>query len=192
MNQICMVHSQILLYENTKWRMRGDCMMEISVCWCFESVAEALGGLFASYWEQGLFFAQMRGCCDCLEESTHVVLSCGSPWWVFPGFSWLFQTAVSHCEICTNHMKGYEHQKSVCDLIWCVCKLHISWFAAGLSLFLSAGAALQSIGVMREEWRLCWTQVEMQLKSAQWWRSCLKCHNIILGTAVGELYRWSS
>lgn len=32
---------------------------------------------------------------------------------------------------------------------------------------LSAAAALQSIGVRSEEGRLCWTQVEMQVKSAQ-------------------------
>lgn len=56
-------------------------------------------------------------------------------------------------------MKGHGHQKAGCGLIGCVYKL----FDAGLSRFLSTVAALQSIGVMMsEEWRLCWTQVEMQ------------------------------
>lgn len=94
------------------WRVQDGgceavCMMEISVC-----VYQYMSGLIDSHWhalragpvcavraEWDLIWR----CCDCLEEESHIVhaardvlLSCGSPWWIFPGFSWLFQAAVSH------------------------------------------------------------------------------------------------
>lgn len=75
-----------------------------------------------------------------------------------------FQAAVSHCESWTNHMSGSEHPKTVCGLFRCVYKLNISWFDAGFSL------RCYCIAVNRrddDEWRLCWTQVEMQMKLAQ-------------------------
>lgn len=107
----------------------------------------------------------------------HVVLSCGSPWWGF-------QAPPGYCRQLSVIVKSALIVWRVIS-IRSVYKQHISWCEcdAGLSRALSAGAALQSIGVMREEGRLCWTQLE----SVQWWRSCLKYHLII-----GELYRWSS